>query len=178
MSIIKNLKTDENGWFAEGKFESTSLFKGEMSVSIFIDDGATVEYAEKCIEHYNNLNNNSNMLSDLQQYLEKFFLYMYDEWKEMGIYEEIVDEIEPVMAGYKTGKNLIDYLSEPTLYIYAPQGDDIGYGIECDCPWEPEHQCLILIRNDKLLYVGQSEGLDSWCDEEEYYCIWHDEDME
>jgi hypothetical protein len=82
------------------------------------------------------------------------------------------------MAGYKTGKNLIDYLSEPTLYIYAPQGDDIGYGIECDCPWEPEHQCLILIRNDKLLYVGQSEGLDSWCDEEEYYCIWHDEDME
>ena len=35
---------------------STSLFKGEMAVSIFIDDGATVEYAEKCIAHYNSLN--------------------------------------------------------------------------------------------------------------------------
>ena len=94
MSIIKDLKTDKNGWFADGKFNSISLFKGEMAVSIFVDDGATVEYAEKCITHYNNLNNNSNMLLKLQEYLIKFFLYMYAEWKEMGIYDEIVDDIE------------------------------------------------------------------------------------
>ena len=37
MSIIKNLKTDENGWFANGTFTSKSLFKGEMKVCIFID---------------------------------------------------------------------------------------------------------------------------------------------
>lgn len=82
MSIIKDLKTDKNGWFADGKFNSISLFKGEMAVSIFVDDGATVEYAEKCITHYNNLNNNSNMLLKLQEYLIKFFLYMYAEWKK------------------------------------------------------------------------------------------------
>lgn len=178
MSVIRNLEIDENGWFADGKFESKSLFKGEIDVSIFIDDGATIEYAEKCIAHYNSLNNNNDLIFKLQQYLSKFFLYMYDEWKAIGIYDEIIEKSEQVMEGYKTGKNLINYLSKPTVYVYAPKGNDIGYGIECDCPWEPEHQCLILIRNDELLYVGQSDGLDAWGDEEDYYCIWHDEDIE
>ena len=44
--MIKNLKADENNWFLEGTFDSDSLFQGEMSVSIFTDDGATVEDAE------------------------------------------------------------------------------------------------------------------------------------
>jgi len=178
MSIIKDLQTDENGWFANGKFNSTSLFNGEMAVSIFVDDGATVEYAEKCIAHYNSLNNNSDILLELQEYLARFFLYMYSEWKEMGIYDEIVDNIEPVMKSYKVGENLIKYLSRPTLYVYAPQGDGIGYGIGCDCTWEPEHQCLIIIRNDELLYVGPSDCLDAWGDEDDYYCIWNDENEE
>ena len=178
MSMIRDLKMDENGWLSYGKFNSTSLFKGEMAVTIFVDDGATVEYAEKCIAHYNNLNNNSDMILKLQEYLAEFFLYMYDEWKEMGIYDEIVDEVELVMEGYKSGKNLIEYLSSPTLYVYSPRGDGIGYGIEYDCPWEPEHQCLIIIRNDEILYVGQSDGLDAWDDKDNYYCIWKDEDTE
>jgi len=33
MSIIRDLKLDENGWFAEGKFDSKSLFQGEMKIS-------------------------------------------------------------------------------------------------------------------------------------------------
>jgi hypothetical protein len=176
--MIRDLQIDENGWFAEGKFNSFSLFKGDMAILIFIDDGATVEYAEKCITHYNNLNNNSDILFKLQEYLEKFFLYMYAEWKAMGIYDSIVDEIEPIMEDYKNSKNLIKYLSKPTLCVYSPKDDGIGYGIECDCPWEPEHQCLIIIRNDELLYVGQSDGLDAWNEEEDYYCIWHDESIE
>ena len=50
--MIKNLKADENNWFLEGTFDSDSLFQGEMSVSIFTDDGATVEDAEACIVQY------------------------------------------------------------------------------------------------------------------------------
>lgn len=75
--MIRDLKKDENGWIAEGKFNSTSLFKGEMAISIFIDDGATVEYAERCITHYNSLNNNSTMLYKLQEYLSRAILYVY-----------------------------------------------------------------------------------------------------
>jgi len=173
MSVIRNSQIDENGWFADGKFDSVSLFEGKMTVSIFVDDGATVEYAEKCIAHYNNLKNNPGLLAKLEEYLSRFFLYMYDEWKAMGIYDDIVDDMEPVMQGHKSGKSLLGYLSNPTLYVYPANGEGVGYGINCDCPWEPEHQCLIIIRNDELLYVGQSDGLDAWGDEEDYYCIWH-----
>lgn len=178
MSIIRDLHNDEYGWFTEGKFDSVSLFDGEMDVSIFVDDGATVEYAEKCIEHYNKLNDNGELMAKLREYLAKFFLYMYDEWKAMGIYDDIVQDIEPVMEGYRSGKDLIEYLYKPELLVYAPEGEGIGYGIQCECPWEPEHQCLILIRGDELLYVGQSGGSDPWGDEDDYYCIWNDEDEE
>ena len=64
------------------------------------------------------------------------------------------------------------YLSNPTLLVYPQEMDEIGYGIECDCPWEPEHSCLILVRNEKLLYVGESDGLDPWGEAEDYHCIW------
>ena len=33
MSIIRDLKMDENGWFAEGKFDSKSFFQGKRLVS-------------------------------------------------------------------------------------------------------------------------------------------------
>ena len=98
--------------------------------------------------------------------------YMYDEWKEMGMYDEIVAEIEPVKQGYEAGENLLSYLSSPTLLVYPQEMDEIGYGIECDCPWEPEHSCLILVRDEKLLYVGESDGLDPWGEAEDYPCIW------
>lgn len=176
MALIRNLHTDENGWFAEGTFTSNSIFSGEMNILIFVDDGATVEYAEECIRHYNQLIDKAELCTELQKKLSNFFTYMYDEWESMGmkIYDEIVEQLKPIMAGYNSGKALIDYLESPTLCIYAPQGSGVGYGIECDCPWEPEHKCLIIIRNNELLYVGASGGLDAWCDKDEYYCIWDD----
>ncbi len=125
--------------------------------------------------HYNALKSNTELCSKLEDYLVKFFLYMYEEWKAMGIFKNIVDNSEKVTEGYKSGKSLIEYLTEPTLCVDPQGGEGVGYGIECECPWEPEHQCMIIIRNDDLLYVGQSNGLDPWGDEDDYYCIWHDE---
>ncbi len=177
MSIIKNLKIEENGLFANGTFESKSLFSGEMKVIIFVDDGATETDAERCINHYNNIHNKQDICNKIQTGLEKFFLYMYDEWRAFDdIYGEIADSLEVIMNGYKEGKKLISYLSKPTLYVFPQMKNEIGYGIECECPWEPEHQCIILIRNNNVVYVGPSEGNDPWQDENEYYCIWNDED--
>lgn len=35
-----------------------------------------------------------------------------------------------------------------------------------------------MIRNDKVVYIGPSEGEDPWGDEEDYYCIWNDTDKD
>ena len=74
--MIKNLKADENNWFLEGIFDSNSLFQGEMSVSIFTDDGATVEDAEACIAQYQQLKKNAAFCANLQEMLAAYFLYM------------------------------------------------------------------------------------------------------
>ena len=46
--------------------------------------------------------------------------------------------------GYAGGRKLSSYLSEPGMIVYLQKNGEIGYGFESQCPWEPEHQCLIL----------------------------------
>ena len=175
MSAIRDLKQDENGFFLEGKFDSRSLFEGEMNVSIFADDGATEEDALRCIDHYNSLSEKPDILEQIQSGLEKFFIYMYDEWQGFeDIYGDIAKSLESVMKEYKEGKSLVSFLYRPTLYVFPQLENEIGYGLECECPWEPEHQCMMLIRNNKVVYVGPSKGNDPWQDEDDYYCIWND----
>ena len=60
---IRNLKEDNHGlgWL-EGKFESKSLFQGKMDITIMDNTDVAREYAEKCIVHYNALNNNDGLL--------------------------------------------------------------------------------------------------------------------
>ena len=176
MSLIRDLVNNEEMEYISGKFTSESLFNGEMNIGIFSDGDITLDYAEKCIMHYNKLKNNAKICERIQKKLEKFFLYMYNEWKEMDIYNDIVADTEKVMEEYRSGRPLVDFLSDPTLYVYPPQGDEIGYCIESECPWEPEHQCIIVIRGDNVMYTGPSEGEDPWGDEDDYYCIWEDED--
>ncbi len=176
MSTIRDLKTEYDGLFTTGKFDSVSLFSGEMIVEVFTKDGATVADAERCIGHYNHLNENKEVCDSIQIKLEKFFLYMYNEWKAMGIYDDIAESLKPVMDGYKAGDKLIKYLYKPRLYVEPQLEGETGYGIECECPWEPEHQCMILIRNNKVVYAGPSDGLSPWEDEDAYYCIWNDDE--
>lgn len=101
-------------------------------------------------------------------------MHMYDEWAAMGIYDRIVDSLKPIKEEYAKGEKLSSFLVRPNMIVYPQKNGDIGYGIECDCPWEPEHQCLILIRNDECVYVGASEMLDPWSEEEYLHCIWDD----
>lgn len=179
MSSIRDLKPDINDFFLDGIFDSTSLFQGEMAISIDKDSGTTVEYAEKCIAHYNALTENEKIMDDIQICLSKFMLYMYEEWKAMGIHDDIAEGVEPAIKGYEAGESLLKYLSKPRMYVEQAEGSgEIGYLIESECPWEPEHMCSIIIRGDELKYVGPSECNTPWDDDEDYYCIWNDDEAE
>ena len=175
MGTIRDLQVEENGLFAQGVFDSRSLFQGEMPVSIFVADGASEADAERCIEQYNALPEGGAIDDAIQRGLERFFLYMYDEWGAFDIYDGIAQSLIPIMDGYKNGARLISYLYKPSLAVYAQRNGEVGYGIECECPWEPEHMCLILVRNGEVVYVGPSEGQEPWDDEDEFYCIWNEE---
>lgn len=181
MSIIRDMRPDENGlgWLY-GKFDSESIFKGEMKMTIYSDTEESIAYAEKCIAHYNRLTENPALLDKIRENLKKFMYYMRDEWEAMGIYEEIAEDTDKAVKGCEAGEDIIKSLTNPCLSIELPEDDtdEIGYNIESDCPWEPEHQCSIIIRNDTLKYVGPCERNTPWDDDDEYYCIWLDEEEE
>ena len=63
---IRNLKTDDNGWFTTGQFDSESFLPGEMNIMIFTDDGASIEDADRCIEHFNSLAEKSGVLDAVE----------------------------------------------------------------------------------------------------------------
>ena len=174
MAVIRDLETDENGWFTTGKFDSEAFLPGETEVMIFTDDGAVIEDAERCIGRYNALRDEPEVFEEIETRLGKFFLYMYDEWAAMGIFDNIVESLKPVMKAYEEGVELSSFLSRPTMLVYPQQNGDVGYGIQTDCPWEPEHQCLILFRNDEVVYTGASEMQDPWTDEQYLHCVWDD----
>ena len=182
MTLIKDLKPDNNGldWL-EGKFDSMSLFSGEVKIIIEDNTDEAKEYANRCVAHYNKLNDNETLTEEIQDEMAKFMLYMNEEWNAMGIYDDTVKEMEFILKSYKEGRKLWEFLSKPTLFVVLPEDgetSEIGYVIESDCPWEPEHQCSIIIRGNNLKYVGPSEGNTPWDEEDEYYCIWNDEDAE
>ena len=170
-------KTEAKESYLRTEKKAVEDAKAELDAAIAARDLAK-EYAEKCIAHYNAINNNKELLEKIQEGLAKFMLYMYEEWKAMGIYDDITKDIEPVINGYKEGNSLLKYLTKPGLYIELPENiDEIGYVIQTECPWEPEHMCAIVIRENELKYVGPSEGNTPWDDDDEYYCIWNDDDV-
>lgn len=94
--MFKYLKEDDNGlgWL-EGKFESKSLFQGEIDITIMDNTDIAKEYAEKCIVHYNALNNNIELLGKIQESLAKFMMFMYEdcEWDEASCIKILCDRI-------------------------------------------------------------------------------------
>ena len=178
MSTIREITSSGDGldWLY-GKFDSVSLFKGEMNITIYSDTEEAVSYAEKCVESFNRLTENKELIEEIREKLAGFMLYMRDEWKAMGIYEDIAEDTEKAVRAYEAGKDIFSFLKNPVLTVELPEEetDDIGYELNADCPWEPEHQCSVIIRENELKYVGPCEGNTPWDDDDEYYCIWLDE---
>lgn len=157
--MIKEIK-EHNDIFLCGKLDSTLFGK---VIDVFIDRDADMEYAEKCAENLINLS--SEMIDKICERTSAFHQYMLEEWNE-----DFVAEINEKVPCDVTGREILKYIEEPAMYIFAPKGDGIGYIIEGLCPWEPEHGIDIIIRDDRLLYVGTPEGYTPWSDEDEFIC--------
>lgn len=95
--ILNNLKEDVNGlgWL-EGKFESKSLFQGKIDITIMDNTDVAKEYAEKCIAHYNAINNNKELLEKYRKVLQNLcFICMRNgkQWAYMMILQEILNQL-------------------------------------------------------------------------------------
>lgn len=150
--LIKDIQDGEYG--PEGVMH-WDLFDEEIKVSI--DEDTDIAYAEKCAEALNNLSEET--VREIWEAAKRYCLFFIDlcgeeldEWNEMTIKvtketpaEEIKSQIYPT-----------------TLIVDTPEGEGIGYHLECNCSWEAEHGLEITILDNKLLYLGAYEGSGAW----------------
>ena len=94
MSLIRDLVNNEEMEYISGKFTSESLFNGEMNIGIFSDGDITLDYAEKCIMHYNKLKNNAKICERIQKKLEKFY-------QNKPLFESIIKVLEGAVSDTK-----------------------------------------------------------------------------
>lgn len=168
MKYIKNL-CEENEFFITGKL-NVPLFCGEIEVEIEKEPAVDPSYAEKCAEHLVNLSD--EMIDDFCEKAIKYCNYMREEWGDFSdIYPDIAENIDANIPEDISGRDILKYIFKPILYIFAPQGEGIGYTVEAQCVWEPEHGLALIIRDDRVLYVADPVGLDAWEDEEEYRTV-------
>lgn len=145
----------EEGEYGLEGFTRWELF--DMGIDVTIKENVDVAYAEKCAEALNALPEETvNAIWEAAKKYCLFFIGLcgddWDEWNEMGIEvtrktpaEKIKSEIFP-----------------SCLIIDEPEDERVGFHIECNCSWEPEHGLEITILDGKLVYLGAFESCGAW----------------
>lgn len=138
----------------------SKIFGREIGVDI--DDETLIEYAEKCAQAMNSLSEETidiicraakkNCLK-MAELLAETGGSLDEEWFDMRTH---VDENSPPREILKS--------IWVHLWVCKPKDDSIGYCLCGGCGWEPEHGFEIVIKDNKVLYVGPDEGHKPWYD--------------
>ena len=107
----------------------------------------TIEYAEKCVEHINNMPD--EMVDTICRAIIKSSTKEY--------------EIENV-------RDILKYCRFDFLYTFDSESDEIAYTVEGDSEWGED--IVFAVRGNKILYVGNGSHLSS----REVCSPWKDDD--
>jgi len=154
--IVKDIK-EENEYFMIGR-TYCPMFKKDISVTF--EKEVEVTYVEQCAHHLAQLSD--TLIDKICERVSAYHQFMLEEWNE-----SFVEEINEKVPRDVKGRDILKYIDSPKVVIWEPK-DGIGYTIAGYCEWEPEHGIDIILRDDKLLYVGPSECLGSWASDDEY----------
>lgn len=154
--MIKNIEKHDDV-FNLGYIEN-NLFGKEIEV--WLENTVDMDYAEKCAENFQSLKDET--IDKICERISAYHEFMLDEWDD-----DFVEEINQKVPVDISGRETLKYIDNPRMYIFPPMGDGIGYTIEGDCEWEPEHGIEIVLLGDKVIDVGPSEGVSPWASEDE-----------
>lgn len=119
-----------------------SLFDKDVSVSI--DRGGTIEFAERCVAL-------ANSLSD----------HVVDHLCKASIRycKEYLDAIGEPTKDFETPRDVLQIIYPSVLIVPAwPLDDDPVLHMELNCEWEEEHGMEWIVRKNSVLYVGPFNG--------------------
>ena len=149
--MITNIRKTEIG--TKGKLFS-KIFNTEIEV--LIREGASIEYAQKCAEHFNNLN--PEMLEIIckgaKAYCLDFMELAEGDWDE---------ELTIPVNADTPPLDMLKCFRPQMLVIEKPANENkIGYQLECSCDWEIEHGMEIDILDNKVVYLSLFSGYSPW----------------
>lgn len=166
MSSIHNLQYSEKyGWHTGKAY--LNLFNSDVEIMIMKD--TPLDYAEKCIDHFNNLTQEA--IDYILERLVQYCKFMTSEWQEMDFYNYIVESIHQKMPDGANKQTILTHVTPNTFVIGPPEQPIPAYSIDCNCVWEPEHGVEIIMRDNDVLYVGQAILIGPWRDDREYQCV-------
>ncbi|MDE6798400.1 MAG: hypothetical protein K2J36_10400 [Ruminococcus sp.] len=151
--MIENLSLFAPGEeIMEGTFRSRIFKDGDDDrLFVYFDSINIKDYAEKCIEHFNNM---SDEMIDL-------ICSGIIKCAELGgVNEEFeLPELENV-------RDILKYFWCTNLEIGMPERDEIAYIIDGEGEWG--EAINIVVRGNRVLYVGYDFGASPWEDDDYY----------
>lgn len=149
--MITDIKKGEFG--IEGKIYS-KVFNTEMEV--MIDDNVSIEYAQKCAEHFNTLNRNivETICKASKAYCLWFIKVADGDWE---------NDLSVMVNSDTPPEKMLECFSPTVLIIEEPEDENrIGYKLECSCDWEIEHGMEIDIIDNKVVYLSSYNDYSPW----------------
>lgn len=121
-----------------------------------IDEEVSIEYAQKCAEHFNNLS--SEMVETIcrgaKAYCLDFMEIASGDWDE---------ELTIPVTAETPAMEMLKCFSPTLLIIEEPDDENrIGYQLECSCDWEIEHGMEIDILENKVVYLSSFNDYSPW----------------
>ena len=140
----------------EGKAFAKHLVR-EFSVSVslrkFTSETEAVQYAEKCIAHFNSLS-----VASFDSLCDAIVVMVEDVYRK-----DVLDEYYPDFPKDLTGPEVLAYIYDGTIIInHPPSPERIGYHLEFNCEWEEEHGLEITIEDNRIRYLGEFSENPPW----------------
>lgn len=157
MAINRLQKFSEDGTVLEGVFNS-AIFSNECDneLSIYLEDGSLIPYAEKCVEHFNSLSN--DMVNTICENIVKCCNLFGGEVEDY------------VLPQLDTPLDVLNHCWFVTMLVEVPQGEEVAYVINGEGDWG--EIITFVIRGDRLLYLGRDD-ISPW-EDDHYYAILDD----
>ncbi len=139
-NLIKNIHGEEGEMHWK-------LFDTDIDVLIY---DADEEYAQRCADYID------NMPEELLDKLRRASLLYAQAFYELTGEEEL-EEFMTVKP-----EDILEYVCPSALIIEKPKDDRIGFHIELECDWEPEHGLEWSVLDGEPMYVGAFEDVSPW----------------
>ncbi len=148
---------NDGRFWSEGKFVC-SLFRRDMKVLIY--HGADKDYAELCVKDFNDLS--AELVEKMCRAALMYCFASLNSWSEIDKRDEIEAKLNVPLTPDMPPEKIMDCLRPVILSVRESQDGQIGYSVEFDCDFEPEHGMEIVLHGGELIYAGPFADHSAW----------------